>query len=194
MEDFIAYRPYQDSKNDFYFAEDSNSQSHGFLSYQNTESQIINNEKAEVIVSVFDVASYILSRLSSKSCTTMKLHKLLYYCQAWSMVWAEKPLFSEKIEAWSNGPVIKELFNFHRGSYSVKYNDMMLGNDKLLSDNQKKIIDEVVNFYGDKEPQWLIDLTHSENPWIDARKGLSSNERGNNEITLESMQIYYSSL
>lgn len=30
----------------------------------------------------------------------------MYYAQAWSLVWDEKPLFPERIEAWVNGPVL----------------------------------------------------------------------------------------
>ncbi|MBD5559274.1 MAG: DUF4065 domain-containing protein [Clostridia bacterium] len=37
--------------------------------------------------------------------TTMKLQKLLYYAQVWSLVWDENELFPEKFEAWANGPV-----------------------------------------------------------------------------------------
>ena len=143
-------------------------------------------------VSVFDVAVYILKRI--KECSTMKLHKLLYYCQAWSLVWDEKPLFPQKIEAWVNGPVIRELFNYHKGLYSLSQNDLLIGNDDKLSDEQKQNIDDVLDFYGDKSSQWLIDLTHNEAPWINARKGLASNERGSVEIPLDEMQLYYSSL
>jgi uncharacterized phage-associated protein len=155
---------------------------------------VIKKDFPEKTVSVFDVACYILSVIKGKSCTTMKLHKLLYYCQAWSMVWVEKPIFSQKIEAWANGPVIKELFYFHKGLYSIHYSDMSIGNEKALSEPQKSVVDDVLNFYGDKDPQWLIDLTHFEDPWREARKGMDSNERGNRVITLESMQLYYSSL
>src|SRR5260221_11586367 len=63
-------------------------------------------------VSVFDVAAYIIKKMGPVS--AMKLHKLIYYCQAWSLVWDERPLFQEKIEAWANGPVIRDLFVFHR--------------------------------------------------------------------------------
>jgi hypothetical protein len=35
----------------------------------------------------------------------MKLHKILYYCQAWSLVWDDKPLFRERIEAWVTVPL-----------------------------------------------------------------------------------------
>ena len=53
-------------------------------------------------IRVFDVAAYILEQKGSM--TTMKLQKLVYYSQAWSLVWDEKPLFEEAIEAWANGP------------------------------------------------------------------------------------------
>ena len=48
-------------------------------------------EKSEVLdleipqIQVFDVAAYILEKIGSM--TTMKLQKLVYYSQAWSLVW-----------------------------------------------------------------------------------------------------------
>lgn len=143
-------------------------------------------------ISVFDVAAYILSKLGSM--TTMKLHKLLYYAQAWSLVWEENPLFKQSIEAWANGPVIRELFNFHRGLYTISVNDLNIGNPEKLSSNQREDIDDVLNFYGNKSAQWLIDQTHYERPWRNARVGLAANERGNTIIQLTDMMEYYSSL
>lgn len=154
--------------------------------------EITKSEPSEQIVSVFDVATYVLRHI--KECTTMKLHKLLYYCQAWTLVWDEKPLFKERIEAWANGPVIRELFNFHKGMFQIKESDMTLGNERLLSARQRENIDEVLRFYGDKTSQWLIDQTHQETPWIEARKGLSQTERGNRAIENDAIYQYYSSL
>ncbi len=121
-------------------------------------------------VSVFDVAAYILKRLGN--ITTMKLHKLLYYSQAWSLVWDEKPLFEEEIEAWANGPVIRSLFAYHKGHYNISNIDV--GNPDLLTKEQKETIDSVLKYYGDKSSQWLIELTHLEEPWKKARKGGAS--------------------
>lgn len=146
----------------------------------------------EQIVSVFDVAAYVMNKIHE--CTTMKLHKLLYYCQAWTLVWDERPLFRENIEAWANGPVIRELFNFHKGMFTIKDTDMSLGNESLLSGRQRGNIDEVLDFYGEKSSQWLIDQTHIETPWLEARKGLDQTERGNRVIELDSMYQFYSSL
>ena len=145
------------------------------------------------IVSVFDVAQYVLSKLE-EPCTTMKLHKLLYYCQAWYLVWEDKPLFKEDIEAWANGPVIRALFNFHQGMYWATPNQLTLGNPSKLNNVQKEDINNVLRFYGNKTSQWLIDQTHIEAPWRNARKGLLPNERGNRIIPLEAMSEYYSSL
>ena len=141
-------------------------------------------------VSVFDVAAYILKKLGLM--TTMKLQKLVYYCQAWSLVWDEAHLFQEPIEAWANGPVIRALFSYHRGLYSIP--SIPIGNPDLLNDNQKETINAVLDFYGDKSSQWLIDLTHLEEPWKKARTGLSDMERGSKVIKLDDIAEYYSSL
>ena len=133
---------------------------------------------------VFDVASYILNKTGE--ITSMKLQKLVYYCQAWSLVWEEEPIFDEKIEAWANGPVVKELYHAHKEIFKIDV-------DKLTK-VQKDTIDSVLKFYGKKSSQWLSELTHRETPWIKAREGLSSNERGNKQITIASMFEYYSNL
>jgi uncharacterized phage-associated protein len=122
----------------------------------------------------------------------MKLQKLLYYCQAWSLVWDEGPLFKERIEAWANGPVVREIYDHHKGMYSVS--SWNKGNVKALSAEQKDTIDQVLKVYGDKPSHWLSALTHSEDPWKIARKGLDDGERGNREITHASMMEYYDSL
>ena len=142
-------------------------------------------------VSVLDVASYILEKQPKKQpLTAWKLQKLAYYCQAWSLVWDEQPLFKEKILAWANGPVIKELYDQQRGQFYVK--QIPKGNPQRLSSNQKDSINQVLKGYGDKSAQWLSDLTHMETPWIEAREGLNPGERGEAQISLASMAEYYS--
>ena len=141
-------------------------------------------------VSAYDVAAYILEKQGE--ITTLKLQKLVYYAQAWSLVWDERPLFDEKIEAWSNGPVVRDLFEYHRGKYYIA--GIEDGDTGKLDDDQKATIDMVLEHYGDKPAYWLVRLSHSEPPWIEARDGLSPTESGDAEITLDSMAHYYSSL
>lgn len=143
-----------------------------------------------MIVSVFDVSKYILNK--SVTMTTMKLQKLVYYCQAWSLVWDEEPLFKEKIEAWANGPIVRDLFNQHRNMFKI--NSISKGSISKLTKDQRETIDGVLNYYGKKDSQWLSELTHNEDPWRNARTGLSPGERGNKEITHASMMEYYNGL
>ena len=107
-------------------------------------------------------------------------------------MWDEKLLFEEAIEAWANGPVVKDLFDYHRGMYEIS--SMPIGNPRLLNHVQRETIDAVLEYYGDKSAQWLIELTHMEDPWIQARKGLATMERSNQVIPLGAMADYYSSL
>jgi uncharacterized phage-associated protein len=142
------------------------------------------------VVSVLDVAAFILQERGSM--TAWKLQKLVYYCQAWSLVWDEQPLFPEKIEAWANGPVVRELFQLHRGQFIVS--SLPHGELEKLGETQKETIRAILDYYGDKPSQWLSDLTHMEEPWRKARVGLLDEERGDREITHDSMAEYYSSL
>ncbi len=143
------------------------------------------------MATVYDVADYILAQCGAMS--AMKLQKLVYYAQAWHLVWQEDALFPEQIEAWSHGPVVRELYDRHRGSFRLE-GPMFGGDMSCLTPMQRSVIDKVLAFYGDKNPQWLSDLTHMEEPWRRAREGLADGERGNRVISQESMLEYYSSL
>ena len=52
----------------------------------------------------------------------------------------------------------------------------------------------VLSYYGDKEPQWLSELTHKEAPWREARKGIADGLPCSNIISKDSMQQYYGGL
>src|SRR5262249_51808652 len=124
--------------------------------------------------SVHDVAAYILQQQGEM--TAMKLQKLVYYCQAWSLVWDEEPLFEEEIQAWVNGPVVPALYERHQGKFKVR---TWNGAPSNLTENQRDTIRKVLEFYGNKPSQVLSDLTHGEAPWVNARAGLGIGERGN---------------
>ena len=135
---------------------------------------------------VLDVAQYI--RGEAEKLTTWKLHKLCYYAQAWSLVWDDEPLFNERIEAWANGPVIPALYRRFKGASNAP-----IGDPSRLNDEQRETVDAVLREYGGLSSKALIQLTHQEAPWSDARQreGLMAGERGSAEITLGSMAEYY---
>jgi len=142
------------------------------------------------MANVFDVAAYILKQKAPM--TAMKLQKLLYYSQAWSLVWDEEPMFTERIEAWANGPVVPELYDWHRGSFKLE--NCSRGDENVLTSEQRETLEAVLSAYGDQTSQWLSDLTHSEEPWKSARKGLAPGQWGRREISHAAMAEYYGSL
>jgi uncharacterized phage-associated protein len=142
------------------------------------------------MASVYDVAAYILSKTGPIS--AWKLQKLVYYSQAWRATWRDVPLFPNRIEAWANGPVCPDLYVHHRGQFTV--DSIAVGNAAMLTKEEVRDIDNVVEFYDRYNGQQLSDITHAEQPWLNGRAGLAANERGQNQITLESITEYYGSL
>ncbi|HMD71611.1 MAG TPA: type II toxin-antitoxin system antitoxin SocA domain-containing protein [Bryobacteraceae bacterium] len=142
------------------------------------------------MATVHDVAAYIIKKIGPLS--AMKLQKLAYYSQAWSLVWNDRQLFRARIEAWANGPVTPELYRYHRGTFRIS--EWPHGDAGKLNLEERRTVDRVIKFYGSRSSQWLSDLTHMETPWIMARRGLAPAESGTQEITLSSMSEYYGGL
>lgn len=143
---------------------------------------------------VLDVAKYILDKRGNM--TAMKLQKLTYYCQAWSLAWDDQPLFDEEFEAWANGPVCRNLYGYHRKMYVIEADSFLKNyeNSCEFTKEQIETMDSVLDFYGDKDSHWLSELTHKEAPWRNARKGIAPGEPSEIVISKESIQEYYGGL
>lgn len=144
------------------------------------------------MASIFDVAKYILHKKGALS--TWKLEKLCYYAQSWELAWTESPIFNEDFEAWANGPVCPELFHAHQGKYTIVEDELPRGDINNLTASQREDIDIVLNDYGKMEPYDLRELSHSEDPWKNARGNLPEGARCRTIITKDSMGEYYGSL
>lgn len=144
------------------------------------------------MATMLDAAKYILQ--SAGEMTAMKLQKLMYYAQAWSLVWDEEPIFEDDFEAWANGPVLPALYGRHKGQFKVSASIVPEGDVGALSPEQRQSIDKVLGFYGRQSAQWLSNLTHQERPWVDARAGVPDGGACNSAITKLAMHEYYSSL
>lgn len=140
------------------------------------------------MASAHDIAAYILRKKGEM--TAMKLQKLVYYSQAWSLVWDEEPMFREPIQAWVNGPVIPSLYRLHKGKFKV--GEWPEGDPGKLTARQRETVDAVLDYYGSRPSQWLSDLTHREAPWLEARKGLAPGDASRREITHAALAEYYS--
>ena len=139
---------------------------------------------------IVNVAQYIMSECGNLS--TMKLQKLVYYSQAYHLVRFGAPLFDDRIEAWANGPVVRSLFKRHQGYFVISEGFFGQKPNDALDDNAVASIEHVLSRVGSFSGAELSDLTHSEKPWVDARRGLAPSERSDREITLKSIKEFYS--
>lgn len=143
------------------------------------------------MLSIFDVAASILENTGYVS--TMKLQKLAYYSQAYSLVNDHCPLFEEGFQAWVNGPVCPELFGIHRHRYVIGPEELRgYGDASLLSNHEKALVQHVCSVFSDYDGNELSVLTHKELPWRLAREDCSQADRCSRYISNDSIYSYYS--
>lgn len=106
----------------------------------------------------------------------VQYQKWLYYVQAWSLAWDGVPMFDDRIEAWTVGPVVPAVRLCGR-----------INGPSDLSAEQRARIDAVVDHYRAWTGNELIDKTHRESPWLEARGDLPESTRCTAEVTHESM-------
>jgi uncharacterized phage-associated protein len=89
---------------------------------------------------------------------TMRLHRLLFYCQGHHLSHLGKPLFSETISAWDDGPVVDALwYAEHEGATASL--------SRKLTNGELNTISYVVSRYGGMNGLDLEHLARSEDPW-----------------------------
>jgi uncharacterized phage-associated protein len=139
---------------------------------------------------VFEVADYIVAEfyenedLADDLITHMKLQKLVYYAQSFSVFRLGQPLIGERIEAWEHGPVCPQLYerykHFRRHPITV---DLTLNDLRpLFSIGQMEVMDTVVAIYGPYGASELRRISHSDEAWIEAYK------KANHLIGLEGLK------
>lgn len=137
------------------------------------------------MTNVFDLAEYIIN-YPDIHIDNLKLQKLLFYCQAVSLVINDKPIFNNRIEAWDYGPVVPEVYyKYRNGDIEIEKSEGLV---KVEGDDLK-MADLALDYYGSMTGGKLIQLTHSEKPWQNAYK-----QGRNTEITQQSMKDFYSTI
>lgn len=143
------------------------------------------------MATVFDVAKYFLSRQDVEAGDTisnMKLQKLVYYAQGFTLAITGKPLFMETIEAWEHGPVVPVLYRQYK-EYGAGSIPPPREAPEVISAHfdaaQLEILGEVYDVYGQYSAWKLRNFTHEETPWLE-----HFNKRVNT-ITHEDMSNFF---
>jgi len=133
----------------------------------------------------------------------LKLQKILYYIQAYHLAYFGLPIFEDDFEAWAHGPVSRKVFSELR-EISLLYNEIRYvytpGEtppeeilSRQLTDEQVELVNDVIKEYGTLTGLQLENLTHSESPWLDSRKGYGPGDKCSVVIPKETIQEYFRS-
>ncbi len=133
-----------------------------------------------------------IDRDAGEAITHLKLQKLIYYAQAWSLALMDEPLFDEDMQAWAHGPVAESVFHEYR-----EYGWEAIPSPNIvpeISDSHAAHLNDILSIYGEFSAKHLERMTHSEAPWVLARGELAPEARSSNVIKKEDMAAYYSML
>lgn len=138
---------------------------------------------------MYDIYQVADEFLNMDSMTPKKLQKLCYYAQGWCLGISNEKLFKEDLEAWIHGPVSPLLYDKYKiyGYLNIPQNSKA-SDDKEL----RGIVEQIYRIYGHLSGDQLEQMTHSEEPWLNARKNLEPWEPSNEIIKIEDMRKYFS--
>lgn len=136
-----------------------------------------------------EIADYFLTlpdEDAGDSISNLKLQKLLYYAQGCHLALKGEPLFEERIEAWTHGPVIPAIYRAFKshGSNPIPCPEGL--DFSVYQPEVRQLLDEVYNVFGQFSAWKLRNMTHEEPPYT----GTDAND----EITHESLLEYFSTI
>lgn len=149
------------------------------------------------MVKAIDVARFLLFLASCEPepepLTPLRLQKLLYYAQGWSMGLRSRPLFSEAIEAWDHGPVVREVYREFADQKDQPIGAAGEADSTALSREDRDFVRSIWEHYKQYSAGKLRAMTHDEEPWRRARGDCRPGERCRNEIAHADMLRHFES-
>jgi uncharacterized phage-associated protein len=151
---------------------------------------------APVNTSAVDVARYLVELANADEeheefVGHLRLHKLLYYVQGWSLALNGRAMFREQIQAWSHGPVVPAVFRLLRDKRYQPIKPDDLPTAEPLSAADRRFVSRVWDTYKPYSASQLRTMTHEESPWMDARGDLDPAAASSAVITVPSMREFF---
>jgi len=138
------------------------------------------------MLSCYDIAQYFLAKADEDAgdlMSNLKLQKLVYYTQGFSLALFDKPLFPERIEAWIHGPVVPALYHEYKGYGAGAIPPPPTLDFPKYAQETRELLDEVYAVYGQFAAWKLRNMTHQEPPWCMTPEG--------QEITHDALRVYF---
>lgn len=112
-----------------------------------------------MIYDALDLAKYIVTKCvdDKQPISNLQLQKILYYIQK-EYLKHDRLAFSDEIEAWQFGPVVPDVYYYYCGFGSMKMIYSCVNFE--ISEENKKIVDPIVEEKRDLPPWVLVEETH----------------------------------
>jgi uncharacterized phage-associated protein len=145
-----------------------------------------------------DACDYMITKVCAggESLSHLKLQKLMYYAQAWHLAFFKTRLFEGKFQAWVHGPVSRDLYDRFAPTKSL-YSEITEGDVRAEFDMNSVLEDDashlnsILEGYAGLTGSQLEEMTHHEDPWVEARGSRRPSERCEVEIDEDLMGRYY---
>lgn len=140
------------------------------------------------MLTAFDVAEFFLSPIveeESEPITHLKLQKLLYYAQGYSLALLHRPMFADKVERWQHGPVVGSVYARYK-TYGSQLLPAAFAEPEKFQDDELAVLRLVRREKGQYSAWKLREDTHNEYPWLSTSHGA--------EISQDVMRDFFSSI
>lgn len=149
-----------------------------------------------MVTDAVDIARFLISLACHDDpepdpLTNMRLQKLLYYAQGWSLAMRDRPMFADRIEAWPHGPVVPDAYRAFK-QCGAGLIDEEGDTDINLTRNDQSFLRSLWGSYRQYPVAKLWAMTHSEPPWQQARGNLPANAQSKARIADRSMRSFFS--
>lgn len=120
--------------------------------------------------------------------TLKRLQSILYLTHAYILALDDKPLSTEKFEAWHSGPTLKSVYNKFKNYKTLT----RLNGISELTEDERDLIEDVIYLYSKFSDENLSEhIMDTDVAYIEARRGLRSLDPCHNELSNETIRRQY---
>ena len=135
---------------------------------------------------------YLLSQC--EDITPLALQKALYYIQGFYYAFYKTFLFSEECEAWTHGPVYRDIYFRYRDYRFDPIESSREFDSSIFSSSEKAVLDSVIKNICCYSGKVLEQFTHSEIPWLYARGDLPATMASDRTINKVQIGDYFNAV
>lgn len=161
------------------------------VAFKKAYGKAVQNEMSDEKSKLYNVALYTVKKFSET--TPLALQKILYFIDGFSKKFLDKHIFLDLPEAWVHGPVYNDIyyaFSYYRKS-PIDYAEVLNKYEFSLTQEEKDYLDNILPYFARYSGDFLRNISHKTEPWLETRKGLAAEEPSYKLISKEAIDHYF---